>query len=298
LSQLHRLAWIDAEIRRGAYPNCGTIARRFEISSRQASRDVEYLRYSMGAPVEYSAERNGYFYSEDTFVMPAYILSDSEKEALGYLAFQYSNLGSERGMRLAELFRAIGGRESAVEVRGLAAPEFSDTEAASYAALERAANARKKAKIAYRGYDGGESERKIHPYKLFTKAGSAYVVGYCELRKEPRVFRLSRVLAVRETEEDFFRVAEFRESDYGEDSPFAYSAPHEAVVEFDRTDELGPTAMRAERLGPRTYRLEFRKSEELIRFLLARGEGFTIKSPAWLRERLRETLRGLAERNE
>ena len=52
MSNLHRIQWIDAQIRAERFPNCSTIARKFEITRRQASRDIEYLRYSLGAPVE------------------------------------------------------------------------------------------------------------------------------------------------------------------------------------------------------------------------------------------------------
>lgn len=48
MSNLHRILWIDQEIRRGGYPNSRTIAEQFEISPRQAARDIEYLRYSLG----------------------------------------------------------------------------------------------------------------------------------------------------------------------------------------------------------------------------------------------------------
>lgn len=47
MSNFHRLARIDAHIREGRYPNSRTIAEQFEISLRQAQRDVEYLRYSI-----------------------------------------------------------------------------------------------------------------------------------------------------------------------------------------------------------------------------------------------------------
>jgi predicted DNA-binding transcriptional regulator YafY len=44
VSKAHRIAWIDAQIRAGRRPNTLAIAERFEISTRQAARDVEYLR--------------------------------------------------------------------------------------------------------------------------------------------------------------------------------------------------------------------------------------------------------------
>jgi predicted DNA-binding transcriptional regulator YafY len=107
MSQLHRLQWIDARIRSGSHPNCRTIAEQYEISIRQASRDVEYLRYSMG--VQYSAEHNGYFYSEPAFVLPAFLLSDTERNALAYLVDRYRGMESESAPSLADVFKRISG---------------------------------------------------------------------------------------------------------------------------------------------------------------------------------------------
>ncbi len=64
MSSLHRIQWIDEQIRRERYPNCSDIAERFEITRRQASRDIEYLRYSLDAPVEYDATHRCVFGSK------------------------------------------------------------------------------------------------------------------------------------------------------------------------------------------------------------------------------------------
>jgi predicted DNA-binding transcriptional regulator YafY len=76
MSNLKRLQWIDAQIRNGKYPNCRIVSEHFELSSRQAARDMEYLRDSMGAPLQYDASHNGYYYIKPSFVLPAHIISE------------------------------------------------------------------------------------------------------------------------------------------------------------------------------------------------------------------------------
>lgn len=127
MSSYHRLTEIDAWIRAGGHPNCRQIAEQFEISTRQASRDIEYLRYSMGAPVVYSHRENGYFYADDTFALPAQILSERELRTLDYLAEQYRRAGSGPALQLAELFLRISGRTP--ETRRTAGPRTLAAEA-------------------------------------------------------------------------------------------------------------------------------------------------------------------------
>ena len=46
-----RMIWFHNRVAANAYPNAGTLAEQFEISSRQAQRDIEYMRDSMNAPL-------------------------------------------------------------------------------------------------------------------------------------------------------------------------------------------------------------------------------------------------------
>lgn len=51
MPMLHRIQWVDAQIRAGRYPNARALAAAFEISHRQALRDLAYMRDSLGAPL-------------------------------------------------------------------------------------------------------------------------------------------------------------------------------------------------------------------------------------------------------
>lgn len=115
MPMLHRLQWIDAQIRSGRYPNARTLAAAFEISRRQALRDFEYMRDSLGAPLVYSARRRGFTYGEPGFVLPGPYVTEAQQAALGYLAHYYeevAELGEVGGRAFADLaglFRRLSG---------------------------------------------------------------------------------------------------------------------------------------------------------------------------------------------
>ena len=52
-------------------------------------RDIEYLRYSLGAPVEYEYERNGYFYKEAGFEIPKEKITSEDVSLLAELSLSY-----------------------------------------------------------------------------------------------------------------------------------------------------------------------------------------------------------------
>ena len=92
MPSIHRIQWFDARVRTGRYPSARSLAERFEISHRQAQRDIEYMRDSLGAPLEYVPSRRGYRYSENAFTLPSLVVTAKESAALTALASQYSDI--------------------------------------------------------------------------------------------------------------------------------------------------------------------------------------------------------------
>ena len=72
-----RMQWLHKKIANKYYPNAMRLAERFKISHRQAQRDVDYLRKQLGAPIEYSLEHKGYYYTEQ-YSLPLVLTSDND----------------------------------------------------------------------------------------------------------------------------------------------------------------------------------------------------------------------------
>jgi predicted DNA-binding transcriptional regulator YafY len=77
MSASNRIQWLHKYIVEMRYPNASRLAERFNISHRQAQRDVDCLRNDLGAPLAYSAEHRGFYYTKD-FSLPSYTVSANE----------------------------------------------------------------------------------------------------------------------------------------------------------------------------------------------------------------------------
>ena len=53
------------------------LSEKFGISHRQAQRDVDYLKRQLGAPLEYSMEHKGYYYTEQ-YSLPLVVSTDND----------------------------------------------------------------------------------------------------------------------------------------------------------------------------------------------------------------------------
>lgn len=72
-----RIQWLHKYIVNMRYPNARLLSERFGISYRQAQRDTDSLRRDYGAPLAYSAEHRGFYYTEE-FFLPTYAVSANE----------------------------------------------------------------------------------------------------------------------------------------------------------------------------------------------------------------------------
>lgn len=77
MNAANRIQWLHKYIVEMRYPNASRLAERFGISHRQAQRDVDSLRNNYGAPLAYSAEHRGFYYTEP-FALPTYTVSANE----------------------------------------------------------------------------------------------------------------------------------------------------------------------------------------------------------------------------
>jgi predicted DNA-binding transcriptional regulator YafY len=117
-----RIHWLHEQLINSQYPNANTIARVFEISHRQGQRDIEYLRDSLGAPIEYIHVKKSYRYQQ-SFVLPTYFIDEQDKAILKRLSDYYDELteiGLDHYLGYSELLKRLSG--SRIESEGKPKP--------------------------------------------------------------------------------------------------------------------------------------------------------------------------------
>ena len=178
---------------------------------------------------------------------------------------------------VAKLEAALGtDLAGAVEVEpGEAAPEV-------LRALRSASESRRKARIEYYSFGrDATTERVVHPWKVFSAEGHWYLVGWCELAEDRRLFRVDRVQSVALLEEGF-------EPPAGIGSPELYEGrPEDPVVVLDLAPEARWVAERYPHEGVKELtggrlRARFRVSSWawLGRLLLRAGPSVRVVSGA------------------
>lgn len=298
MGNLHRVQWIDQRIRAGQYPNCTAIAAQFEISRRQAARDIEYLRDSLGAPIDYSAKHNGYLYTAPEFRLPQLALSMEEKDTLRTLSVQYARAESQNARRLAALFEKLshaGDAPGRATPYGsgkpdLLPPDGDDPLLLMYRQLDLAYQLRRKVTLTYTDARNRVSHRVVRPYLLFVRQQTPYLVAYCELRRQTRTFSIHRIQQVETLRTGYVIPDTFHPEAYEPAAAHVSRQPYTACVQFPESMRIQPYPLPVLPQPDGTRHFQFHTSEAFLSWLLAHPHGYLLLGPSWLRERLVDQL--------
>jgi predicted DNA-binding transcriptional regulator YafY len=285
--------------------NAEALARRFEVTPRTIYRDLDAIN-AAGIPiVAYPGPGGGYR------IDPSYTI---DRRLLGFDDLR-AIVSALKGINTALGDRAIG---SALEkIESLAprdrAPEFledriaidlfpwgrREEEKRLVKALEPAIAERRLVSFSYSSYGRPAEERSVEPMTLVFKAYAWYLWGYCRLRGDYRIFKLSRIRDLETRLERFKR----RSASY---SPEA-QPPEPAMIDLvlladaERASQaeewFGGETLEREAEGRLRVRLRVPEGDWVLKTVLGFGPGIEILEPPAYRRALAEMAAGISAAN-
>ena len=226
---LPRIYRIDAEIASGKYPNSKDLAEMCETSIPTISRDIEFMRDQLFAPIEYDSFKRGYYYSKKLYRLPGGFGTAEELLALS-MAKSLLTLYRETPMfdaanNLLESITAplsSEGNKDWVEDR-IVVPKIASAKVKTEI-WDIMVEGLKKDRIISFEYKGSLDKdyhnRRVHPYQLLFGSGVWYLYGFSEERKAVRIFSLSRMRNAALTKDGFSLPKNFRYADVVGESYF------------------------------------------------------------------------------
>jgi len=204
MSLLERIYYFHSRIVNNRFPNSGDLVREFEVSPATAHRDIAYLRDRLLAPLAFSQQKNGYYYTESGFRLP---FEDTPR--LVMLLGMLQKIAGETGLSdLPELKKL---RQKLVklvhtnnkEIENLIHCEWVGLEPVDHRIFDDVLStllSGMQLSITYRSPGGSPSERTIDPLKLVNYQGRWYILAWCHMRRDRRMFHLSRINATMKTD--------------------------------------------------------------------------------------------------
>lgn len=280
------------------------LAEQFEVSRRTINRDIVHL-CNGGIPICTIQGAGGGICIMDGYKLNRTILTSKDMQMiLAGLKSLDSVSGSKYYSQLMEKVQAgsanmISGSESIlIDLASWYKDSLSQKIELIHGAIESGGV------ISFHYYSSsGEKSRKIEPYYLVFKWGSWYVWGWCELRKDFRIFKLNRMEDLEQTTQKRVERA-VPLPDLSTDMVF-FDAIHvkilfDAEVKWKLVEKFGPHCFTEQENGKLLFEENYTNYEYLQSWILSFGDKAEVLEPIELRkailEKAKRIVKGYEER--
>jgi predicted DNA-binding transcriptional regulator YafY/REP element-mobilizing transposase RayT len=310
-----RMIRIHELLTAGKYPNCSSLGREFEVSSKTIQRDFEFMRDQLALPIEYDGPRHGYYYAHAVAQFPMITVSEGELVALLvaqkaveqyrgtsfekplHAAFEklVASLGNEASVSLHELSEAVSFRSAGVPKSQIEVFEL----------LAEAVMASRTVEFDYLSLRAKTSERRrVEPYHLACISNQWYLIANDLARNSLRTFSLTRIEKARDLKIAFERPADFSAAKMLAGSFSAFEAGKTEAVRI-RFDEFAARLV-AERQWHKSQKLrkldgggaeltmQVGVAPDLEAWILGWGGHAEVLEPEALREKMASEVQAMA----
>jgi predicted DNA-binding transcriptional regulator YafY len=305
-----RYLWFHARLKQRRFPKLRDLMEKFEISSRQAAREIEFMRDFFNAPIEYSAEESGYYYADDSFDLPGIWTSEEEIVALIIAKRLSGSIPDKKIKKKIDVFFKkiyahidldLTGLEEKISLKNI---RYYAVEPSIFNSTVLGLSKGRRLQIVYcSAYTRRETSRVVNPLHLLLYMGNWHLIAYCESKKGIRDFVLSRIrsaeildeaVAPRLTDE-VKSVAGLIENNYG---IFFEGEPREVVIRFDLAaatlvrDQIWFPGQKVVDRADGSIDLSFPVSDfrEVMGDILRFGPDAEVLAPPELRTKIKQTI--------
>ena len=316
---LARMLRMHERLKAGRYPNCRKLADELEVSSKTVQRDIDFMRYQLGLPIEYDQLHFGFYYSEPVANFPNVEISEGEMIALyiGHKALaQYKGTSFEAPLSTAFRKIADGLRDtismtwsdldSAVSFRSVGR---STADVRLFDELSHAVFKQLEVRFEYKKPESSRyDQRYVQPYHLGCVENLWYLFAFDVDRQQLRTFALPRIRNLRVSKTKFRRPLDFSIGKFLGESFGVFAKPgktkYAVRVRFDafaapRIEERQwhpSQKIKQLRNGAIELALTLGNLEEIERWILSWGAHAQVIAPEELKTRISKTASQLADK--
>lgn len=289
------------------------IEAAFECKRGAVGRTIAYMKDFLGAPIEYDAQRYGYYYGRNAddhrYELPGLWFNAHELQALATLSQLIGDL--QPGL-LEEQLRPFqkrieqlldnkqfgnGQLKKGIRLLGMGVRNGGD----SFQKCAEGVLQRKQLLIEYHSRGKDEIiQRLVSPQRLVHYRDNWYLDTHCHLRNELRNFSIDRIKNIKLIETPALQIDEQQLQNHFADAYgiFAGKGDHSAVLHFNAyrarwvSEERWHPKQQGRFLDDGRYelRIPYGKAQELIMDILKYGPDVEVVAPAELRQAVRERL--------
>lgn len=267
------------------------LAEHFEVSRRTINRDIEDL-CKAGIPIATKQGTGGGIYIMDNYKISKTLVTNAEmQDILAGIRSLDSVNGTNQYKQLMEKLE-VGSSDFLVGEQSVLidlSSWYKDSLTPKIQIIRSAINGHRKITFYYYS-PSGETQRTIEPYYLVFQWSNWYVWGWCDTRKDYRLFKLNRLDNLAITEQVFEKrtvvLPDFTEVEKVFSGGIYVKALFEAECKWRLVEEFGTNCFEEQADGKLLFQTEYTDKEYLLTWLLTFRNKVILLEPEEVRREL------------
>ena len=272
------------------------LAEHFEVSSRTIYRDIDTLS-GAGIPIYACQGKGGGIRLLSDYILNKSLLSEQEQnEILFALESLHATNGSQNDQTLSRI-RLLFQKQN-IDWIDIDFSHWSSSkkEREKFELLKAGILEHRLVSFVYFNAKGESKQRWVEPYKLYFKSGSWYLQGFCQMKKEFRLFKIFRMHQVVLLKDIFLPVDTIPPYDMGESTDtitlellFCPQIAFRVYDEFDHED------IQKNSDGSLSVCVTYPQGTWVYGYLLSFGEYLIVKEPQQVQEVLKQQAKKILQ---
>lgn len=265
------------------------LADRFEVSTRTIYRDIETLS-TANIPIYASKGKDGGIGLLDEYVLNKTILSEEEQNQI---LFALQGMKKVKGQDEKDILTKLSILFNK-KINDWIKIDFSNwgnLQEERFDMIKSAILNKQLVQFTYYNSNGEESKRTVEPLQIWFKDKSWYLLSYCKLKQDYRIFKIARIKEIKMLQEHFER--ELPREKNNEQHNFKII---ELELEIDKAmtyrvyDEFESTEIMKKEDGNFIIKVKYPENEWVYGYILSFGEHIKVLSPIKVKNIIKDKL--------
>ena len=269
------------------------LANRFEVSTRTIYRDIETLSRA-NIPIYATKGKEGGIKILDEYVLNKMLLTEEEQKQILFALQGIKKVAGQNEKDILEKLSRLFNKKADDWIR----IDFSNwgkdkKKEERFNKIKAAILNKNRIKFEYYNTNGEKSERIVEPLQIWFKDKSWYLIAFCKLKQDYRIFKIARIKEIEILEEHFER--DLQQESKKEKCKFktiTLKLEISKKMAYRVYDEFEDSEITKKDDGSFIINVEYPENEWVYGYILSFGEYLKVLSP----ERVKRTIKNKIEK--
>ena len=269
------------------------LADRFEVSTRTIYRDIETLS-TANIPIYASKGKDGGIGLLDEYVLNKTILSEEEQNQILFALQGMKKVKGQDEKDILEKLSILFNKEINDWIK-IDFSNWGNVQEERFDIIKSAILNKQLVQFTYYNSNGEESKRIVEPLQIWFKDKSWYLVSYCKLKQDYRIFKIARIKEVKMLQEHFERELPKEENEQYNFKTIELELEINKAMTYRVYDEFESKEITKKQDGNFIIKVKYPENEWVYGYILSFGEHAKVLSPGYakniIKDKLQRTLK-------